>query len=187
MAIGRLSNTVGNQAPTPVPFTDAEGRYNPGQTASPVNPPSTSYAETRSALKSVDAVPASYLGAQTGIVRRAFRLNGIDDHYVRGGETMRPGVLQWVPESSKAQQVLVRMWPWSINRKWYIAYPAASVMLGGMHNLGLAEKSPQLATRTTGGPGPGRMGVRPRYVKVQNVPAFNTAPKTYGTQKGGIN
>lgn len=163
--------------------SDGAARYTPGQTAVTVNPPSTSYQNVVTPLASVDPPQVSYADPHnSGIVVRAFRRDGIDNHYVYGGEPQRALPTPTMPVSSGYQQTLVRLWPWSINRKWYIAYPAATVMNGGKHNLGLAEKTPQLNTRIVGGPGEAQMTRAPRFGRVQNVPRFSTAPATYNTQ-----
>lgn len=106
----------------------------------------------------------------------------MENVYVYGGESQEVRALPEPPRSSAFQQTLVRLWPWMINHDWYIAYPAATVMNGGKRNLGLSERTPQLDTRITGGPGPQRMLTRPQYRKVQDVPRYETAPATYKTK-----
>jgi hypothetical protein len=166
------------------PASNGAARYTPGQTAVTVNPPSTSYQNAVTPLQSVDEPQVSYADPHNaGIVTRAFRRNGIDNHYVYGGEKQTALPLPTSPVSSRYQQTLVRLWPWTINRAWYAAgYPGATVMNGGKHNLGLAEKTPQINTRITGGPGQAQMTRAPRFGRVQNVPRFSTAPGTYDTQ-----
>jgi len=71
------------------------------------------------------------------------------------------------------------------NNRWYIAYPAATVMLGGMHNMAWSEKVPQLPTRASGGPGPAAMQAAPRFKSVQTVPRYSTMPTMYNTTPTG--
>lgn len=136
-----------------------------------------------SALHSESARTPSYSDPRNApIVDRRPRMNGIQANYVYGGESQEVRPLPEAPVSSMFQQTLVRLWPWMINHDWYIAYPAATVMNGGKHNLGLSERTPQLDTRITGGPGPQRMLARPQYRKVQDVQRYDTAPATYKTK-----
>jgi hypothetical protein len=58
-------------------------------------------------------------------------------------------------------------------------------MFGSQHNLGLSFRTPQLETQVTGGSWPARMTPRNRYKKVQQVPQYNTAPKSYNTKSAG--
>lgn len=149
----------------------------------PVNPPATSYANVRSPLFTVTAKNSEYSDARNApIVNRKPRKDGIVNDYVYGGSPQEVRALPTPPKSSAFQQTLVRLWPWSINLKWYIAYPAATVMNGGARNLGLSERTPQIQTRTSGGPGAFLMGARPSFTRVQSVPRYSTAPATYDTK-----
>lgn len=60
-------------------------------------------------------------------------------------------------------------------------YPAATISLGTNRNLAWSERTPQLPTRTTGGPGPAAMLPKPRFKAVQVVPRYSTLPPTYPT------
>lgn len=151
--------------------------------ASPVNPPATSYAGTSSPLHSVSAKEYQYADPRNAaIVNRHFRKDGIESHYNYGGRPEEVRFIADPPRSSRFQQTLVRLWPWSINTKWYIAYPAATVMNGGARNQGLSERTPQITTRTSGGPGAFLMGVRPQFTKVLQVPRAPTAPQSVKPQ-----
>lgn len=151
-----------------------------------INPPSTHYAGVVSPLTSNAARDFTYSDPRNApIVNRVERKDGIENHYVYGGESQPVPQRYDSPYSSKFQQTLIRLWPWSINRKWYIAYPAASVMNGGLRNQGLSERTPQLQTRTVGGPGTAQMLPRPAFRRVQNVPRYSTAPQMYQTTSAG--
>jgi hypothetical protein len=145
--------------------------------------PATQYATTVTALASLE-VPPSVRTAQSNasIVNRADKRDGLT---ATGGmqmyQTITPQVMD-PPDSSKFQSFLIGPHVNYIqNSKWYIAYPAASVMLGGLHNLALSERVPQLPTRTSGGPGPGTMRQAPRFKAVQTVPRYSTMPQQYPT------
>lgn len=106
-----------------------------------------------------------------------------------GGRQSRKDPLpqQYKPVTSSAfqQWLMGPQVDYSLNDDWYIAYPAATVMLGGQHNLAWSERVPQLATRTTGGPGPGAMLPSPRFKSVQQVPRYSTMPPMYPTASAG--
>lgn len=145
--------------------------------------PVTQFAEVQSSLRSLDVQPSVRTTASNAsVVDRHDRRNGMISV---GGRQSRKDRLpqQYRPvTSSEFQRYL--MGPqvdYSLNDDWYIAYPAATVMLGGQHNLALSERVPQLATRTTGGPGPGAMLPSPRFKAVQQVPRYSTMPPTYPT------
>lgn len=122
--------------------------------------------------------------SNSALVQRAFPRDGILYSYSYG---LLPDVppQEYEPvQSSKFQPNRVTLSDWIINVGWYICYPAATVMLGGKHNLGLTERTPQLDTRTSGGPGtPGMVSNRrPRYTKTQQVPRYPTNPLKYRTE-----
>lgn len=145
--------------------------------------PATAYDMASTPLRSVDSQPSVRTAASNAsVVNRANRRNGM---IATGGFAERqeptPPVLLPV-DSSKFQSYLIGpQVDYSQNDKWYIAYPAATVMLGGQHNLALSERVPQLVTRSTGGPGPGSMRQAPRFKAVQTVPRYSTMPPTYPT------
>jgi hypothetical protein len=145
--------------------------------------PATSFVTATTALMSVDTPPSvRTVASNASVVQRANRRKGM----------VATGGVQWrnapTPQyndpvdSSKFQDLLVGpLVNYYMNNKWYIYYPAASVMQGGMHNLGWSERVPQLPTRTSGGPGPASMGQAPRFKAVQTVPRYSTMPPTYPT------
>jgi hypothetical protein len=61
-------------------------------------------------------------------------------------------------------------------------FPAATISQGTDRNMGLSERTPQLPTRTSGGPGPATMTPAPRFRSVQQVPRYSTFPSMYPTQ-----
>lgn len=145
--------------------------------------PATQYALSDTPLVSVDIVPSVATAASNAsLVNRVLRMAGLR---FLGGVTQRPADVPQMydsPYSSKFNQILVGPHLFSQwNDKWYIAYPAATVMNGGKHNLGLSERVPQIVTRSSGGPGPAVMGAAPRFSRVQQVPRYSTLPQQYPT------
>jgi len=144
--------------------------------------PATAYATSSTALRSVDPPAIVTVQAGASIVSRANRRDGL---IATGGRQSREEVL---PETGKTVRssdfqdwLIGPQVQYDINKGWYIAYPAATVMLGGMHNLALSERVPQLPTRISGGPGPGTMRQAPRFKAVQQVPRYSTMPPHYST------
>ena len=165
----------------------AEDVYNASQ-----NPPATSYAGVQTPLLSRLAVAPDVKWTGAPIVSHKWIRQGL--RYMRSwgglnmGEFERPPISG--PESgnvnsSQFQTTLVQLHDWQTNDRWYICYPAASVMFGSQHNLGLSFRTPQLETQVTGGSWPARMTPRNRYKKVQQVPQYNTAPRAYNTKSAG--
>jgi len=146
--------------------------------------PATAFATSATPLQSTDVTPSiRTVASNASVVQRANRRNGM---VATGGrqmyDTTTPQVYDPV-DSSKFQQWL--MGPqvnYILNGCWYIAYPAASVMLGGLRNQALSQRIPQLVTRTSGGPGPATMLQAPRFKAVQTVPRYSTMPPQYPTQ-----
>lgn len=145
--------------------------------------PATMYAMTDTPLRSVDIQPSVRTAmSNASVVQRNNRRNGM---VATGGRQVYETTVPQMyvsPYSSKFQDWL--MGPqvnYYQNDCWYIAYPAATVMFGGMHNLALSERVPQLPTRTTGGPGPASMRQSPRFKAVQTVPRYSTMPPTFPT------
>ncbi len=148
-----------------------------------LDPPATSYTHATSPVHSTDVVPGLGHAYEAPVVDARFHREGIDYAYSHGSRGTPVAQRTTVPESSKYQPSNVNLFDYVINRGWYICYPAASVMLGGMRNQGLSERVPQLVTRNTGGPGTDRtrMTSKPFYTKVQNVPRYSTLPQNYDT------
>lgn len=145
--------------------------------------PATQYASVVSSLRSLEVSPSLVTtAANASVVDRHDRRDGMVS--VGGRQSRRETLPQQnKPVTSSAFQNWL-MGPqvnFSQNDDWYIAYPAATVMLGGQHNLAYSERVPQLATRTSGGPGPGAMLPSPRFQAVQQVPRYSTMPPTYPT------
>ena len=145
--------------------------------------PATAYATTESPLRSTEVQPSvRTVASNASVVQRANRRNGIIS---TGGrqmyETTTPPVYDPV-DSSRFQEWLIGPHVnYVLNADLYIAYPAASVMLGGLRNQGLSQRIPQLPTRTSGGPGPATMLQAPRFKATQIVPRYSTMPPTYPT------
>ena len=155
--------------------------YNAAYGSMPI--PATAYVLADTPLRSVDVQPSvRTVAANASVVQRGNRRNGIV--YTGGRQTYEEPAPQMYqsPYSSKFQDWL--MGPqvnYIQNNDWYIAYPAASVMFGGLHNLAWSERVPQLPTRISGGPGPAQMTPAPRFKSVQTVPRYSTMPSMYPT------
>lgn len=145
--------------------------------------PATAYAQSVSRLQSVDVTPSiRTVASNASVVDRHDRLDGIISTGGRQSRIARRP--QWnnpVYSSAFQKHLIGPLVNYIINDKWYIAYPAATVMLGGQHNMAWSEKTPQLPTRVTGGPGPAAMGAAPRFKSVQTVPRYSTMPTMYNT------
>jgi len=146
--------------------------------------PATQFATSVTALSSLETVPSVRTAmANASVVSRHNRRNGIKNN---AGYQIREAETPQIPRnvnSSRFQEWLVGdQVAFSLNDDWYIAYPAASVMLGGLRNLALSTRVAQLPTRTTGGPGPASMRPRPRFSRVQTIPRYSTMPPQYPTQ-----
>jgi hypothetical protein len=179
MALGRLRPNV--TAKNPEQAVDVyEGYYG----AMPV--PATAYATSVSRLASTEVRPTvRTIASNASVVDRHDKLDGLS--FTGGRKSHRERTPQYNrPVLSSAYQTTLfgPQVNFVMNKKWYIAYPAATVMLGGMHNLAWSEKTPQVPTRTTGGPGPGAMGPAPRFKSVQTVPRYSTMPTMYNTAPG---
>ena len=145
--------------------------------------PATAYVTSVSRLASTEVVPSiRNVASNASFVDRHDRLNGMVFTGGRRSNGERPPQYRKEVYSSVFQPVLIGpQVNYILNNKWYIAYPAASVMLGGLHNLAWSEKTPQIPTRTTGGPGPASMLAAPRFKSVQTVPRYSTMPTMYNT------
>lgn len=145
--------------------------------------PATHYVTSDTPLKSTDVVPSTpTTESNASVVKRALRTVGLR---FLGGVTHREAPVPQMylsPYSSKFNEILIGPHlSAQFNDNWYIAYPAASVMNGGLHNLGLSERVPQIVTRSSGGPGPATMLPAPKFSRVQNVPRYSTMPQQYPT------
>lgn len=145
--------------------------------------PATAYVQSSTPLRSLDDTPSVLEDRyNASVVDRGNDKQGMISVGGRQNyQTTTPQVYD-APDSSKFQDWL--MGPhvnYSLNNKWYIVYPAATVMNGGKHNLAWSERVPQLPTRITGGPGAASMRQAPRFKAVQVVPRYSTMPKTFDT------
>lgn len=164
--------------------------------------PATMYATTVSPLSSHLAAPSSEVtGRKSWVVSRIERMQGLKFNWAWGGNDMMTvaqnaglpqngGGLNGTVNNSTFQRVLVHLHDWQTNSKWYIVYPmAGGVFMGGnpVRTTYPSFRSPQISTRTSGGPGGlgVRMQPRPRFTSVQNVPRYNAAPSVYNTRGGG--
>jgi hypothetical protein len=187
MGQSRAARPSGTADPYAQRLAKAEDIYNAS-----LNPPATSYAGVRTPLMSANVVPADTKWTGAPIVSHKWIRRGLRYMWSWGGIDM--GQYQGPPKSgpdsgnvnsTMFQPTLVQLHDWQTNDRWYICYPAATVMFGSEHNLGLSFRTPQLQTQITGGSWPARMTPRNRYTKVQKVPQYNTAPKYYNTKSAG--
>jgi hypothetical protein len=146
--------------------------------------PATQYATSVTALQSLDITPAvRTIASNASVVDRHLRRNGLVYTAGRQSDKNTPPQIPRPVLSSVFQKWLIGpQVNYILNNDWYIAYPAATVMFGGDHNLALSTRVDQLTTRTTGGPGPSQMGAAPRFKRVQQVPRYSTIPPMYPTQ-----
>lgn len=145
--------------------------------------PATAFATSSSALRSSDVQPSvKTVASNASVVNRRNRRNGIVSIGGYHAETeTTPQMLKPVESSTFQPYLIGPQVDWTLNRGWYIVYPAATVMLGGQRNLALSTRVDQLPTRTTGGPGAAAMTPAPRFKSVQTVPRYSTMPSTYPT------
>lgn len=144
--------------------------------------PATAYATSVTSLRSLEDIPSVLVDEHNAsIVNRRNRRNGMLS--TGGRQSYQEGTfMPTAVRSSQFQDWL--MGPqvdYVLNDCWYIAYPAATVMLGGMHNMAWSQRVPQLPTRTSGGPGAATMRQAPRFKAVQTVPRYSTMPPTFPT------
>jgi hypothetical protein len=144
--------------------------------------PATAYATNVTALHSIDTPPSVVTtAANASVVQRANMRQGIINTGGRQAYAKQPIYYDTVNSSEFQEWLMGPQVVWSQNNKWYIAYPAATVMFGGQHNLALSERVPQLPTRISGGPGMSTMRQAPRFKAVQTVPRYSTMPPHYPT------
>jgi hypothetical protein len=145
--------------------------------------PATAYVNSTARLQSLDVTPSVRTVASNASV--VDRHNDLDGMVFTGGRqsrvARRPQWQQPVYSSAYQRHLIGPLVNYILNNKWYIAYPAATVMLGGQHNMAWSEKVPQIPTRVSGGPGPGAMLPAPRFKSVQTVPRYSTMPTMYNT------
>lgn len=154
-----------------------------------MEPPATAYVLASSPLMSNLAAPKSKVWTWAPFVSHRWRRNGHRFAWSWGGIDMyrftgppKSGPSSGQVNSTAFQKTLVQLHDWQTNDNWYICYPAATVMFGSEHNLGLSFRTQQLDTQITGGSWPARMTPRNRYTKVQRVPRYNSTPQAYQTK-----
>jgi hypothetical protein len=176
VALGRLRPNVTATNPE-----QAVGVYEGFYGEMPI--PATAYTTSTSRLASRDIVPSvKTVASNASVVDRHDRLNGIVSTGGRQSRSARRPQWNNPVYSSAFQRYLIGpQVNYILNDQWYIAYPAASVMLGGMHNMAWSEKVSQIPTRSTGGPGAAAMRPAPRFKSVQTIPRYSTMPTMYNT------
>lgn len=147
--------------------------------------PATQFTTSVARLQDLNVEPSVKTSfANASLVDRRNRMNGY--HPTAG----RQSYVGWTPEmnrpvfSSQFQKWLIGpQINFILNKCLYRAgFPAATISLGTNRNLALSERTPQLPTRTSGGPGPATMLPAPRFKSVQQVPRYSTFPSMYPTQ-----
>lgn len=147
--------------------------------------PATHFVSAVTPLKSLEVVPDVLAGHDTaGTVERRDKMTGYTPTAGRQSYPTETPQMAKPVQSSKFQDWLVGpMVNFVQNRFLYrCGYPAATVMNGGKHNLALSTRVDQLATRSTGGPGPSQMTSAPRFKRVQTIPRYSTMPRAYKTE-----
>lgn len=149
--------------------------------------PATAFVTSSTALRSLDTQPSVRTSlSNASVVDRRNRMNGYTPTAGRQSyETDTPQYNNPVFSSEFQDWLIGPQVNWVLNRCLYRAgYPAATISYGTMRNLGLSERTPQLPTRISGGPGPTSTIMRPapRFGSVQQVPRYSTMPSMYGTQ-----
>lgn len=167
-------------------------------------PPATSYAGVKSGLSTPGfATPTLRPKFRAAFVDHHWRLNGIRNFWSWGGTDMGrrvvslpgPGGDTLVPSvrSTLFQPVNVLLHWWTQNDRWYIAWNGTgSGMFNGSKEVRYqypSFRTPQLNTRTTGGPGPVGMQMqpRPRFTAVQKIRKYTATPRYYNTRSGNGN
>jgi hypothetical protein len=164
-------------------------------------PPATSYASTRSKLRSHFAIPT--IGPKVGgpYVDHHWRLNGLRNMWAWGGTNQYtqtaslPGNcdkgLNGFVRSSAFQPILVQLHDWQTNAKWYICWNGTgSGMFAGSKPVRYTYPSfrvDQVDTSVTGGPGQPsmRMNRTPRFTSVQAIKKYTATPSRYNTRGTG--
>lgn len=150
--------------------------------------PATAFTSSVAQLQSRDIQPSvRTMASNASVVDRRDRMNGYTP------TAGRQAYVAWTPEYNDPVYS-------SEFQKWFIGYhinfvenrclyragfPAATISFGTMRNLGLSERTPQVPTRTSGGPGPAAMTPAPKFQSVQQVPRYSTMPSMYPTSPQG--
>lgn len=147
--------------------------------------PATAFATSVSKLQSLEVEPSVKTSfANASLVDRRDRLNGyIPTAGRQSSQDQTPQYNKPVYSSEYQEWLIGPQVNFTLNLCLYRAgYPAATISYGTMRNLALSERTPQLPTRTTGGPGPASMTPSPRFRSVQQVPRYSTMPSMYNTE-----
>jgi hypothetical protein len=136
--------------------------------------PATHYATAVTAMRSIEVTPSVAVTSNKGIGQRGYIMKGYHPTEGRQSYEETPPPMNKPVYSSKFQDWLVGpIVNYVLNG---FLYRAAG---GYPMNLGLSTRVDQLATRSTGGPGPASMLPAPRFRRAPVVPKYSTAPQTY--------
>lgn len=169
-------------APQGASAQDQSSVYNQFYGEMPI--PATAFATSATALRSLDVQPSVRTKfSNASLVDRRNRMNGyIPTAGRQSYKDVTPPINNPVKSSEFQRWLIGPQINWVLNKCLYRAgYPAATISFGTMRNMGLSERTPQLPTRTTGGPGPAAMTPAPRFRSVQQVPRYSTMPSMYPT------
>lgn len=128
--------------------------------------------------------PVATIRTGAAVVSKRDKLDGWDTLYHHGGDT-KPDKLARVPmpRSSEFQPVTVQL---QFERLNGFLYRAGQVGFGAAMRAGYLSFKvvPRDARGSTLGDnsGTGRMAAPKRYTRVQRIPRYNAAPKTYPTR-----
>jgi hypothetical protein len=127
-------------------------------------------------------LPASMQRLTAPFVSRVPNRDGICYLYSYGAAAMPqsppwPGGADGQVYKSSFQPYVKRMTAWAPSARFmHMVFP---------RNYGLSFRSPAPHVQITGGPGPGRMGVRPIFSRIQRIPRATRTVPTYDTQSAG--
>ena len=162
------------------------------QEAEPMPVPAAAYCYSRTPLNSpYRPEEGARIRARSSVVDRRPRRGGWSQSYSYGTTNMweqigTPMRATGQVNDSCAQPHTNLLQDWFINQRWYEAgYPAASVMNGGLHNLGITFRVPGL-TNVNGGTRWSSMVTKPQFDRVQNVPRYSATPLAYNTRSATI-
>lgn len=143
------------------------------------------------------SAPHATARTRSAVVSRIPRMNGIEGVYGYGAVNMGNsprypvGANTGAVPSSSYQTYNQMLHFFSRNLKWYIAYPNGAAVFQGSNPVRYQYYSmrvPQIATRTSGGPGPVTMTMtpKPRWGAVQRVQRAVAQVRYFGTQGGNV-
>lgn len=175
-----------NTGDVPATAVGSLNMLNPGQTATPIPLPATAYVRSNAPLSNpYRPESGATIRSRSAVTSRKDLMWGILNQDIHGGVNQAEGMPMirtgGVRSTSYQPTLIGQIKFWTNNLYWYICYPAASVMQGGMHNLALSERTDQLKTIPTAGPGSAAMQSKPQWTKVQHIPRYSAVPATYNT------